>query len=170
VNSLTYLGGVERIIYLLRISGQEEIKKDLPWGDAKLRSRTYEELVRQQTTLNERLAALFPVGGFGDLPGGSADLPVRVRRMHIQRRNAGPVAPVEVFFVAHGWRDAFWLSMAALLEAFGSALRRCPVCTAVYRKNRRQAYCSLRCSNRKRQKDFYRAHRKPVVKAGRLKR
>jgi len=146
-----------------------KIDKDLPWSKRNAdRSRTCKQLGRLQTTLNERLAALYPIKGFGNLPGGTTTLPVRVRRLHLQRQNAGEGAPVEMLFITHGWRDAFWLSVSVLLEEFGDKLRRCPVCTAVYLKTGRQAYCSPDCSNRKRQKDFQ--DRKRTRKLGRRKR
>lgn len=147
-----------------------EIERNLPWGDARERTRTVNQLTELQATLNGCLNALFPPSGFGDVPGGSTELPVRAKRLHVQRQNAGAGAPVEVRFVAEGWKDAFWLATAALLEEFGSKLRRCPVCAAAYFKVRRQAYCSLQCSQTKRSRTYYRGHRKEILKQRRKAR
>jgi len=68
------------------------------------------------------------VDGFRDPHGGVFYLPVSTKKLHLQRQNAGDAAPVEVRFVAESWQDAFWLSVAALVEEFGSKLRRCQEC------------------------------------------
>lgn len=147
------------------------------WGDNSTREVTCEVLGDLQTTLNECLAALFPVGGFGDAPGGSAhlpvDLPVHMEHIHIQRGNAGAAAPVEILFVAKGWRDAFWLSTAGLLEQFGSYVRRCqnPKCAKMFVRKTCERYCSGPCGASIRNRKYYDAHkRRPPGARGRLKK
>ena len=161
---------VSRLLHLKR--WRLKIEEDLAWADddAFIRSRTCKRLVRLQTTLNEYLAALFPVGGFGDRPGGTIELPVRDTHLHIQRGNAGSAAPVEVFFVAEEWQDAFWLSTAGLLAQFGSAVRRCPTCATIFVRNRKQEYCSIRCERKKRNAKYYRSLRKSTSTIGKRKR
>ncbi len=177
-------GQVGRADAVARVSGLlrrqewvEEIEEELPWGDGDIRELTCEKLGDLQTTLNECLAALFPVGGFGDAPGGSAhlpvDLPVHMEHIHIQRRNAGVAAPVEILFVAKGWRDAFWLSTAGLLEQFGSYVRRCqnPKCAKMFVRKTCERYCSGPCGASIRNRKYYDAHkRRPPGARGRLKK
>ena len=160
----------KRLVHSDQKAWQPEIETQLSWGVAPVRARTLHQLTELQTILNGCLNALFPPSGFGDLPGASTEFPVRANRLHVQRLNAGPAAPVEVWFVAEEWRDAFWLSTVALLEEYGRKLHRCPVCAAVYFKVRRKKYCSPECSNRRRQADYYKAHRKQLLTALRRKR
>lgn len=165
-----HLSQRKRLVRSNQKAWQPEIETQLPWGIAPVRARTLNQLTELQAILNGCLDALFPPSGFGDLPGGITEFPVRANRFHVQRLNAGPAAPVEVRFVAEQWRDAFWLSTVTLLEEFGRKLHRCPVCAAVYLKVRRKKYCSPKCSNRRRQADYYKAHRKQLLKALRRKR
>jgi hypothetical protein len=138
-----------------------EIEKALPGGADMFGSR--KQLQELQTTLNKRLAELFPVDGFGDLPGGDFYLPVSIKKLHLQRQNVGDAAPVEVRFVAKSWKDAFWLSVTALVEEFGGKLRRCQECKAVYLRTGRQSYCRDQCARRAR-------NRRYTAKAGRRKK
>ena len=158
---------------LRRQEWAKEIKKDLPWGDASSRAVTCDALGKLQTTLNQCLTSLFPVGGFGDLPGGSAPLPANVAHLHMQRGNAGAAAPVEMFFVAQGWRDAFWLSTAGLLKQCGSYVRRCqnPKCAKMFVRKTCERYCSDPCGASIRNRKYYDAHkRRPPGARGRLKK
>ena len=140
-----------------------EIEKALP-GGANMLQHKHKKLLRElQTTLNECLAELFPVDGFRDPHGGVCCLPVSTKQLHLQRQNAGDAAPVEVGFVAESWQDAFWLSVAALVEEFGSKLRRCQECKALYLRTGRQSYCRDQCARRAR-------NRRHAAKAGRRKK
>ncbi len=95
--------------------------------------------------------------------GGGFHLPVSIKQLHLQCRNAGEAAPFEVWLVAGSWQDAFWLSVTALLEEFGGKLRRCQECQAVYLRTGRQSYCRDQCARRAR-------NRRHTPKAGRRKK
>ena len=145
----------KRLVLSNRKAWLSEIEKDLP-----LTINTYRPLRSLHTELNEHLAHLYPVGGFGDLPGGSTEVEVRVSILNLQRHNYGESSPVEVGFVADSWQDAFWLSVTALLEEFGSKLRRCPECQVVYLRTGRQSYCSPPCERKARNARYYKRTRK----------
>jgi hypothetical protein len=59
------------------------------------------------------------------------------------------------------WPDWLWLSIAAAFEEFGPRIVRCaaPDCDRLFLRNRRQAFCSGRCSQRVRSKEWYERHR-----------
>ena len=59
------------------------------------------------------------------------------------------------------WRHVRWLAIASLLEEFGARIVRCkaPECTQLFLRNRRQEYCSKKCSQKVRSLKWYTAHR-----------
>jgi hypothetical protein len=64
-----------------------------------------------------------------------------------------------------------WFGIAALIEEFGSLLRRCsvPGCETIFVRNRRQEYCTGQCSQNVRSATWYKKH-KPAAKAARRAR
>ncbi len=64
------------------------------------------------------------------------------------------------------WPDLIWLAVVDLMTECGHLLRRCQECTRLFIKKKRQAYCSQRCSQRLRWREWYKKHRdQPEVKA-----
>jgi hypothetical protein len=54
------------------------------------------------------------------------------------------------------WNDAFLMSAADLLEAFGAFLRVCAAsdCDVLFVRHKRMIFCSLRCAGRERMRRF----------------
>jgi hypothetical protein len=61
------------------------------------------------------------------------------------------------------WPASFYGMAAHLLEKFAADLRRCEECRAVFLRNKRQQYCSSRCSQRVRSRKHYAAHSEEVL-------
>ena len=106
--------------------------------------------------LRRGLDVLFPVDDRPFWERRTWHTPIRSVRPALtrQHRRVGQVLE------AH-WPDTVWLTILSLMDAFGSKIRRCPMCPAhaLFVKTKRQAYCSRQCSQRARSARWYQAHR-----------
>jgi hypothetical protein len=105
--------------------------------------------------LREILNALW--SGSGEHPGGLVRIPAAVQHvyLHLTLDSRG----IKRIY-GSGWPAWLWLAVAAVLEEFGSHIKRCqaPHCGRLFLRIRRQAYCSVECSQRVRSRRWYEAH------------
>jgi hypothetical protein len=131
-------------------------RTDEPMFRARLGPLTQKGGQQLQERLRRILDALRPRSD-GEVSIQYPSLPVVITGVHLMNDHQG-----HGFRRVYGaaWRHLRWLAIAAILEEFGEQIARCSArdCGNLFRRNRRQEYCSSRCSQRVRSHNWYQAH------------
>ncbi len=122
-------------------------------------SATFVQQVHRE--LQRALRALFPVDDHRHWERRVWRPPLRGQHrqlvMHYHRR--------VMSMTEAGWPDTVWMTLMSWFEEYGSRIRHCAVCAErrLFIKERRQQYCSKRCSQRARSARWYRRHHEEAL-------
>jgi len=80
-----------------------------------------------------------------------------IRRKAVARSTTSLSDSIQMNYSA-GWPDLFWLAVADLLTMYVRQIRRCTECQKLFVKVKRQEYCSAKCSQRRRTRNWREGH------------
>jgi hypothetical protein len=125
----------------------------------RLRHLSGAEIRRMQTTLQHVLGELRPLRPETVATTSYPRLPLRSpeRRLGTSSDTSSAIYDVDVA----DWPDTFWFSVRRLLKLFAQRLRRCPApggktqCGRLFVRTGRGKFCSTKCANRARSREWY---------------
>ena len=137
---------------------------------------TLKQIKNIQQKLRDCLTHLMPEdipeNEHGEIVVRKWEIPVSINKLQMSRpdfrvrpkghstKDQGGRSPIGKFrrtFLGDS-ENMFWPALAEILENDGFLLRRCEECNTIFLKTKRQQYCSRKCSQRARNRRWYKTH------------